>query len=345
VVDEALSPAGDMDRYIFNGTQGQLINVTFAATAPATGAGDFLAYLQQVGVSGPSLIAVAYTTLGASPFAGQTGRVHLPADGTYEILVRPNSGGTAPAETGPYRVSLLPVDPAPEHVAATLPLAGGIVGEAIDSSGDIDRFTLTAAPGSEFEILSRFTSPHFNLRIETLSETGDVPDRFAPMPTSDFPLGRFVIPPSGKLRLQVYEYRVGFEDGYTVTGGYTVTAIPINRAPETIGAAASRNVVVQGERIDLIGDVDEFQFAGSAGEQLRAFFNTPQGIPGGTLTLEVVAPGGNVLGSLESGNPAFDIRDRGTSLLTLPANGTYLIRVRGTLDTAGEGLYEFLIED
>jgi hypothetical protein len=347
VIDEASSPAGDADRYQFAGAQGQLINLTLQGTAGPSPAGDRVAYLMRSGVPGPSLIAVAFSALNSAPPGGQTGRVHLPADGQYDILVFPNGDGVALAETGSYRLSLLPVDAAPEHVAVTLPASGGITGEAIDSSGDIDRFTITAAPGAEFEITSRFSSRHFNMKIETLMPTGDAPDRSGPMPDYEFPLGRFVVPPSGKLRLQVYEDRYGFYDGYTGTGEYTVTFVPIHRAPESIAAAAPRNAVVQGERIDPIGDVDEFTFAGTAGEQLRAYFNTPQGvITGGTLTMEVVeAATGDVLGSVVSGNSAVDIHDQGTGLLTLPSSGTYLIRVRGTVDTNGAALYEFLIAD
>jgi hypothetical protein len=340
VVTEAVSPAGDEDRFRFNGTTGQLVNVTLTGTGQG-GTGTIVGYLMRSGVPGPSLIAETF----ALAAGGQTGRVHLPADGQYEIRVFPWSNGTSLTETGPYQLSLSALNPVPEHLAATLPAAGGIQGESIDTPGDIDRFTVTAAPGAEFEIVARFTSPQSYVRIQTLAQAGDVPDRTSFMTGYDNPIGRFLIPASGKLRLQMYEERSGFDNGYTVTGGYTVTFVPIDRAPEALAAAAPRNVVVQGERIDLIGDVDEFTFAGAAGEQIRAFFNTPHGIiTGGTLTLEVVeAATGTVLGSVESGNGVPDIRHQGTSRITLPSSGTYLIRVRGTLDTTGADQYEFLI--
>ena len=339
VVSEAVSPAGDQDRFRFTGTTGQLVNVTL--TRPGGSTGTIVAYLMRSGVPGPSLIAEAFT----SAFGGQTGRVHLPADGQYEIWVFPYGNGASLAETGAYQLSLSSVSTAPEHLAATVPAAGGIQGELLDTPGDIDRFTVTAAPGSELEIVARFTSSQSYVRIQTLAPAGDAPDRTSFMTSYDNPIGRFLVPASGKLRLQMYEERSGFDNGYTVTGGYTVTFVPIDRAPETLAAAAPRNVVVQGERIDLIGDVDEFTFAGTAGEQIRAFFNTPHGIiTGGTLTMEVVeAATGTVLGSVVSGNGAPDIHDQGTPPITLPSSGTYLIRVRGTLDTTGADQYEFLI--
>jgi hypothetical protein len=339
VVSEAVSPAGDQDRFRFAGTTGQLVNVTL--TRPGGAVGTIVAYLMRSGVPGPSLIAEAFT----SGLGGQTGRVHLPADGQYEIWVFPYRYGASLTETGAYQVSLSSVSAAPEHLAATLPASGGVLGESIDTPGDIDRFTVTAAPGAELEIVARFTSPQSYVRIQTLAPSGDAPDRTTFMTNYDNPMGRFLVPASGKLRLQMYEERSGFDNGYTVTGGYTVTFVPINRAPETLAAAAPRNALVQGERIDLIGDVDQFTFAGTAGEQIRAFFNTPGGIiTGGTLTMEVVeAATGTVLGSVESGNGAPDIHDQGTAPITLPSSGTYLIRVRGTLDTTGADRYEFLI--
>lgn len=340
VVNEAVSPAGDQDRFRFNGTTGQLVNVTLTGTGQG-GTGTIVGYLMRSGVPGPSLIAETF----ASAAGGQTGRVHLPAEGQYEIWVFPWGNGTSLTETGSYQVALSAVNTAPEHLAATLPAAGGIQGESIDTPGDLDRFTVTAAAGAEFEIVARFASPQSYVRIQTLAPTGDAPDRTSFMTGYDNPMGRFLVPASGQLRLQMYEERSGFDNGYTVTGGYTVTFVPINRAPETLPAAAPRNVVVQGERIDMIGDVDEFTFAGTAGEQIQAFFNTPHGIiTGGTLTMEVVEAGtGTVLGSVESGNGAPDIHDQGTGLITLPSSGTYLVRVRGTLDTTGADQYEFLI--
>jgi hypothetical protein len=339
VVNEALSPVGDEDHFRFNGTAGQLVDVTLTGTGQ--GGTESIAGWLMRSATGPSLVAETF----ASAAGGHTGRVHLPADGQYEMWVLPCCSGAPNPVTGFYQLALSAVDPAPEHLAATLAAGGGIQGESIDTPGDIDRFTVTAAPGSEFEIVARFASSQFYTRIQTLAATGDAPDRTGAMPGYDNPLGRFVFPASGKLRLQMYEERTGFDNGYTVTGGYTVTFVPINRAPETLAAAAPRNVVVQGERIDLIGDVDEFTFAGSAGEQIQAFFNTPHGImTGGTLTMEVVeAATGTVLGSVESGNGAPDIHDQSTGLITLPSSGTYLVRVRGTLDTTGADQYEFLI--
>jgi hypothetical protein len=333
-VNESSSPLGDRDRYRFTGTEGQLVNLSL------TGSSELVAYLMRSGVPGPSLIAEAVQ----GAFGSQTGRVHLPADGEYEIVTLPPNHGTNPSETGPYQLKLGGVDPAPEHLAATLPAAGGIVGESLDTPGDIDRFTITAAPGAEYEIVPQFATQQFYIRIQTLAPTGDAPDRTGIVLSPEYPLGRFVFPASGKLRLQVYEERNGFDNGYAVTGGYTVSFVPIDRAPETLPAAAPRNTTVQGESVGPIGDVDEFTFTGSAGEHIQAFFNTPQGIPGSSLTLEVVQVAtGTVLGSVVSGNPVLDIHDQGTGQLMLPGNGTYLIRVRGTVDTSGVGAYEFLI--
>jgi hypothetical protein len=346
-VDEASAPAGDVDRYRFTGTKGQLVNVVLRGTGTPGPGGGLVAYLERSGIEGSSLIALAGTNFGSPPPGGQTGLVQLPADGDYDIRVFPNGNGEGPTETGPYHLSLIAVDPRPELVAATLPASGGIVGEAIDTTGDIDRFTVTAAPGSEFEILGRLSSPGVNMIIETLLPTGDAPDRSRWISNYDAPLGRFLVPASGQLRLQLHEFRYGFNDEYAGTGGYTVTFVPINRAPERISAGVSRNVVVQGESLTPIGDVDEFTLNGVAGEQVQAYFNTPQGvITGGTLTLEVVEAATQiVLGTVESGNPTPEITDQGTGLLTLPSTGAYRIRVRGTLDTTGAAPYEFLIAD
>ncbi len=53
----------------------------------------------------------------------------------------------------------------------------------------------------------------------------------------------------------------------------------MNRAPESIGAVVPVNDTVTGERIDHVGDIDEFTANLVAGESYRMFLQTTSGDP------------------------------------------------------------------
>jgi hypothetical protein len=347
VSGESLDPAGDFDVYQFTGARGQLVEMVLQGTAGPEASGQFEAILSP---TGPFPLGVAGTDATAPPPGQSTLRINLPEDGDYTIRVSPSHEGRVVGERGSYRLSLLPVNPALEHLPAVQPLAATISGEAIDAPGDIDRFTFTGSPGTEYELFTQASTqasgPAFGLAVEVLGATGDAPLRIRPVVNVPLAIGRLAIPSSGQLRLQVFEQRIGlFLPAYVITGPYTLSAVPIDRRPETRVPAVGRNAVVQGEGIETIGDVDEFTFSGSAGETIQVYFNTPFGFfPGATL--ELVDPAtDDVLGTVASGNPAPQLTDQGTGPVTLPHGGQYVVRVLGTSDFEGTGGYEFLIAD
>jgi hypothetical protein len=139
----------------------------------------------------------------------------------------------------------------------------------------------------------------------------------------------------------VYQPGVG-----TATGAYSFSVIPVQRAPESVPAALTRGVVVQGESLGYAGDVDEFTFTAAAGETITAYLQTPQGYYGiSSARLEVVGPGtGTVLGSATSHNPSPGPYGASTGPITLTASGSYRLRISSTDDREGTGVFEVMVQ-
>jgi hypothetical protein len=113
--------------------------------------------------------------------------------------------------------------------------------------------------------------------------------------------------------------------------------LPINRAPEKAAASFAIGDIVEGEAIEFSGDVDEVTFTGAAGDRVRAFLELPHGDWGYYmgLTLEVSPAGSDVvLGSVTFANPDPTL-NVGTDVITLPASGSYTVRVRAAEERTG----------
>ena len=338
VSNEAIDVPGDIDRFRFDGTEGRLVTIQLQGMGAPGGENAFFQALLNVG----GFFRCAISPV-ADPAPGATTRlIVLPEDRGYELHVSAGSAGGSFEEQGDYRLALLPVTPSPENLPATVAGAATITGEAIDSLGDVDRFTVTATANSDQVV---FVNAPYSIQAELLEPTGDRRQRSAFLGGARRALGRFRIPASGQLRLQFYEATVQpCPSSFASTGPYEFGLEPIDRAPETIGTTPSRNVVVSGEAVDEIGDIDEFTFAGAAGEVIQVFFNTPFGMFPPAL-LEVVAPSGDVLGSVSSGNAAPELDDQTTGPITLPVAGTYTVRVSGDIESTSNSGYEFMIAD
>jgi len=153
--------------------------------------------------------------------------------------------------------------------------------------------------------------------------------------------GVLVMPASGQLRLSVYEERLfGFlqmTGAYHITGPYTLTLQPLDRGPETVPAIVTRGVPVAAERLDYVGDVDEFSFAGVAGDTASIILADPLGLP---LQLDLL----NSVDSsvLATGNTEFQTPIT-IPTVTLPTTGSYTIRIRGQHAQEGKGPYSFTL--
>ena len=226
---------------------------------------------------------------------------------------------------GPYRLLVYRIDNPPPGVHPdSFAVGDTISGEAIDRIGDVDVFRLRGTPGSMVDLL--FQVPDGGLQHElqmTLNDgvTSNTVYSFGGDATLDaHASGRFVIPPLGHAVIRVS----GVHDG---RGGdaapYRVYAYPINSSPEHIPAAITPGDTVIGEAVDHVGDVDEFTFPATAGQQFNGFLQASGASWSATLTLQVLGPDSRVRYP-----PALKARGADTSLFT---------RATRTLHRAGDG--------
>jgi hypothetical protein len=102
---------------------------------------------------------------------------------------------------------------------------------------------------------------------------------------------------------------------------------------------------VSGEQIGLPGDIDEFTFSGTAGDEINAFFQAEDGSQGTWLQLDILQPGGTVLHSVQSIGTDTSLFRQATGTFVLPSTGTYRIRIQGASDYQDQsrGPYRFFL--
>ena len=324
-IQEELNPRGDMDAYDLAYSAGTLIElVGTGGSIPDNGVNFTFDDPNGIHLGGY-----------ADAFPITSGRMTLPASGTYRLKLSGSPNGAAP-----YTLEVRTVGSDTETASASLSPGDSVSVETINQPGDVDDFVLNAAPGSEVQTFVREGS--FQLHIDPI-----VAGTSTPIGTGgNFNTGRLTVPPSGKLGIRIYEPRSFHsalrEHGFVFTGPYSVSVHQINRAPETLGVAIVLGTTMNGESLDLEGDVDEFTFPGTAGQQIAGSISAPLGLERHTeVTLEIVDPStGNVLGSAAS----FDASVHTTGAVSLPGTRTYIVRIRGALSTEGKGGYRFVIQ-
>lgn len=336
VVSERIDPIGDRDIYTFDGVRGDDIDVLFLDAGPGS-PGLMLSVWAPDGTG----LGEAYAAALSSDLR-HTGRLTLPATGTYRVWV----ASVNVAEQGPYRLTMTRVGRSPETHGATVAPGDVVTDESLDSLGDVDEFTLRAAPGSEVVVFfTALTNPTNSGQVEILdSRTRAVISTQASFGFEQSS-GRLTMPASGELIVRVTEQRFGVAPGYRSTGPYRLEVVQVDRAPEVVSPAIAVDQTVAGEAISPEGDVDEFQFSGTAGQRVAVYFQAPNGTSWYEgLTLELLAPGADQpLASAVVVNPTSRLEDVSTADVTLPSDGRYVVRVRGTNDRYGTGNYVFMV--
>jgi hypothetical protein len=348
---EAIDPPGDIDVFHFHGVRGQHVNIAFQGLA-APSAGGFEAL-----VSGPGGYLIVFSPTSAAALGDhETLRFDLPATAWYEVSVSGAGRGGVLAERGAYRLAVEPLGVAPEHVGSALVPGDSVTTEAIDSPGDWDEYTVTAAPGQDLGVIVHSTRTDFVypwVRIfdrttgDSLGLTPVYGDRFT---------GPFRVPASGEVGIAVYEPGGGFfrfcadatcGTAFPFVGVYDFRVVPINRAPESVPAAYTVGDTVRGETISPIGDIDEFTSTGTPGEQLTLFDRlTTTSSLDSAIVMEVIDPAsGQSMGSY--GAAVFGSTFFPVAAFTVPASGTFIVRahVYGK-DGLGVGTtsYDFFVQ-
>jgi hypothetical protein len=338
IVGEAVFPKGDIDVFSFTGGAGQEINLFFQPLGNSDRL--YIELVEHYGTPFESRITNFSAYASADLHAYHSGRLALPRDDTYTIIVR----GHWADGTGPYRFQVFPIDRAPELIPSQIAVGDTITGEAIFPRGDVDEFTFTGFEGQEINLFFQPLSGSNSLRVWLFDRYGEAGQTqltwFTGHATSDlhqYHSGRLALPRNGTYTIVIEGTHSGD------TGSYRFQVFPINRAPEHIPSQVAIGDTIVGETIFPKGDVDEFTFTGSQGQQVEVFLMPYGGSDG--LHLAVYDQYGTESEQLLRSRTAYNtsnLEQYGTGTFTLPRNGTYTMVVRGA-SSGSTGQYLFHI--
>ena len=320
VTGETIDPMVDGDRFRVRGSAGQEI-VLVGETLGPPGAGSVsFSVVDSVGGS-----FLGYVFADAGPPTLTTGRMRLPASRDYQLSAWSVTSNVYPRYRGPYRFWTYVINRAPEHRAASLSFNTEITNETIDREGDIDEFTFEANTGDQFNVFVQAPRA-FQLEV---ARPGSTPFALAAAVPTDTALYRHSTGRFSAFQTGTYVLRVLGSGSHQIadTGRYRVYVYAIDRRPEHVPAVIAIGDTVAGEQIELPGDIDEFTFSGTAGEEINAFFQAEDGSQETYLQLEVLQPTGTVLRSVESIGTDTSLLRQATGTFVLPSTGTYRIRV------------------
>lgn len=336
VAGETIDPIVDLDEFIVHGQAGQEF-VAVAETPGPPGSGSVA--LSVVDPVTNYFLGYVFADAGSSN-ALTTGRLRLPATHDYRFTLGSVTSNQYPRYRGPYRFWTYLINRVPEHRAAPIPFDTEIGSERIDRAGDVDEFTFQATAGADF---NAFVQAPRAVQLEVAPPIGPA-FAVASSQSSDTALfahatSRFQITQAG-----TYVVRVAGANPYQVadTGGYRFFLYAIDRRPEHVPQSIAPGDTVSGEDIGLPGDIDEFTFSGTAGEEFNAFLKAESGLQETFLQLEVVDPTGAVLRTTQSVGTDTSLLRQPTGRFALTSTGTYRLRVTTGSDLS-RGPYRFFV--
>ena len=353
-----IATPGQIDQFTFSGAQGQEVAVFLQTFTGSFGPCLVLDLLDQAGTLNETRLGNRVTSCGSpSTLTGDgrsTGRVVLPGTGTYTVRVQ----GSTSAAVGPYRFLVFGIDRAPEGANAVIAPGDTVQGEALDPAGDVDEYTFSGTAGQEIAVFLQTFTGSFGpcLVLDLLDQAGTLNEnRLGNRVTScgspgtltgdGRSTGRVALP-----RTASYAVRVQGIESSSAHGPYRLWLYPVNRAPESVNAVIVPGETVQGEALDPPGDVDEYTFAGTAGQEVAVFLQTFTGSFGPCLVLDLLDQAGTLsetqLGNriTSCGSPSTLTGDgRSTGRVMLPRTATYTVRVQGIDRDHAQGLYRVLL--
>ena len=325
VVNEDIDPAGDADMYLLAYSAGDIIELDATAEAVTRRTASGSCSRTPAATS-----CRAMPTCSRSPAGGS-----LPSSGTYRMVIGGISGGTEATETGPYTFTLSRVSSEAEVVTAPIAIGDSVTAESIGQVGDVDDLVVAGPPGTEVQV---FVRGSVELTVDAIVAGSSTPVKAG----HNFATGRVTLPGSGRLGLRVSEVR-NFpgalrEHGLNYAGPYAIAVHQVDRDPETVGASLTLGTLVDAEALEFEGDVDEFTFAGTAGQSLTARISGSAGsfpVYGSRRSTPPM--------TMSWGVPSCSTRARCERSVHAPRNCTYLVRLQGVEDTRGRGAYRFRI--
>lgn len=339
VIGETIDPMVDLDEFLVHGAAGQEIVAVGETPGPAGSGSVALTVIDPVA---NDLLGYVFADAGTSN-PRTTGRMRLSGTHDYRVTFGSVTSNTYPRYRGPYRFWMYVINRAPEHRGAPIAFDTEIAEETIDREGDIDEFTFQANTGDEFNVFVQAPRA-FQLEV---ARPGTGPFALAAAVPTDTAFFRRATGRFSAFQTGTYVVRILGSGSHQVadTGRYRLYVYAIDRRPEHVAAAVAVGDTVSGEQIELPGDIDEFSFSASAGEEVNAFFQAEDGTQETFLQLDVIEPAGGVLRSVQSVGTDTSLIQRATGTFVLPTTGTYRIRVKNASDFMDQsrGAYRFFL--
>jgi hypothetical protein len=340
---ESLETAGDIDTFVLTTGAADTFNIRLATPGRANPGIDFAVVDPLTGAH----VANSQSTSSLADSTRQTGRLAIDP-GQYRVVVQSFGGGETLTQRGQYQLTVERASARPEHHAAVIALGDTIRDERIDYIGDYDDFIVHEPAGTElFAMLMWINDPQStafaNAALAILDSASGAVLEGARSFGGAQNTRVTVVPASGVVRIRVQS--VGDFPGVGgPPGGYWMTTQALNRAPESRPALFALGDTVA-DAVRPGPDVDEFVFAGSAGQSVDLFFQTPHGLDEpGFIELDLIDLATNaVLATLTSNNPTANLEDINRRGIVLPSTGSYRVRVQSVDGAFAEGDYRFRV--
>jgi hypothetical protein len=272
---------------------------------------------------------------GTTLLGQRTGRFRVNAGRPVDVRIRVTPGATS--DTAAYRLLLYRVNRVPERLDPAYAPGELVAGEDLETSADIDEFSLPARAGETFVAFfdgAGQTSQLVPGSAELWMESAGSPD-FAPSISLPLRQGDLEdIASNSVTTLADGTYRVSAAGTGNVARPipYRFRVRRVNRAPETARVLYAPGDSIRGERLDHIGDIDEFTVVGAPRQQFTIFFTGDTAAWPSVVTLESFGPSAPTVISARG----LTLPNPNTGRVTLPESGQLRLRVIGTANTVAE---------
>lgn len=335
---EAIAPPGDVDEYTFLGNAGQEVAATLQTLS-----GDLLNGLQicliaDIRTANEEVLGCVSSDGADATLWGQsTERLTLPRATTYTFRVwAPDA--QSDTDWGDYRYLASLIDRWPEVAARDVVFEDTVDVESIGPPGDVDEFVFFAQSGEEVAATLQTLSGDFTnaLQLCVIADARTLDELVLGCTTSDGDDTSVWGQSTERLQLArttAYTVEVLAPGAQSDTdwGPFRYMVHLIDRAPEVAPPGVVFGDTIDTEAIEPPGDVDDFTFEGSVGDEVVGFLQTLTGDFTNGLQLCVIADAGT-LDELVEGCTVSDGNDtslwgQNTGRLTLQRTTIYTVRV------------------